>query len=395
MLNAAVFNSSANVSLFAKYTGGKIFIAILKLLVVPIVFVSLVCGTCQLGDTKKFGRLAAKTVALYLFTTAFAITLAIIFASLFNIGGGADLATTSKFTAQQMPSLKQTILNIFPSNPVAAMAEGNMLQVIVFSILLGMAISWSGEKAQRIVKLFNEMNTVMMRMITMIIEFTPYGVFCLITLLFFKVGLDLIQQLLGYFLTVFFVLMVQLTITYPLLLKLLTRLSPFTFLRKLFPAMLFAFSTSSSNASIPVVLDRVENHLGVKNQIASFIIPLGATINMDGTAIMQGVATVFIAHSYNIDIGFAGYLMVVLTATLASIGTAGVPSVGLITLTLVLQQVGLPVEGIALIIGVDRLLDMTRTAVNITGDSMVACVVGNSEQQLDTDIYYNEIGNSD
>lgn len=367
--------------------GGKVFITILKMLVVPIVFVSLVCGVCNIGSGERFGWLALKTMLLYIITTAFAISLALLVASLFHIGAGSDLVTNTKFIPKAIPSLKETFLNIFPENPVAALARGNMLQVIVFSILLGLAIALSGEKGQRIRDFFSDFNEVIMKLMTMVIKLAPYGVFCLVATIFAKMGFDLVFQLFGYFSTVLLVLFLQLLLVYPTILTLLSGLNPLPFFKKLFPAMMFAFSTSSSSASIPVVLEIVELKLGVKNFVAAFVIPLGATINMDGTAIMQGVATVFIANSYNIHIGMTGYLMVVLTATLASIGTAGIPSVGLITLTMVLQQVGLPIEGIALIIGVDRLLDMVRTAVNVTGDSTIACVVAKSESAIDMDMY--------
>ena len=367
--------------------GGKIFIAALKMLVVPIVFVSLVCGTCKLNDTQRFGRLALKTLVLYLLTTALAISLALIVASIFKIGAGSQVTHIHSYMTPTPPPLKQTIIDIFPSNVILAMSQANMLQVIVFAILLGLAIAWSGEPGVRIAKFFIDLDVVVMRLISMIIKVTPIGVFCLISFLFAKTGFALIGKLAAYFATVLLVLMIQLFLSYGLLLKFVARLNPVIFYKKMLSAMMFAFSTSSSNASIPFVLDTVENKLGVRNIIASFIIPLGATINMDGTAIMQGVATVFIANVYNIDIGLTGYLTVVLTATMASIGTAGVPGVGIITLAMVLQQVGLPVEGIALIIGVDRLLDMTRTAVNICGDAMVSCIVAKSEKALQLNVY--------
>lgn len=369
--------------------GGQIFITLLRMLVVPIVFVSLVCGTCKLGNIKQFGKLAGKTIALYLLTTAVAITLALLVASFFHIGQDMQLTAQSTFSPQNIPSLKQTLLNIFPHNPIAAMASGNMLQIIIFAILLGLAIANTGSAGQRIASFFQDLDKVIMKLIAMIISITPYGVFCLIAVLFGKSGITLLGQLLGYFVTVLLVLLLQLTLVYPTLLYFFTRLNVLLFFRKLFSSMLFAFSTSSSNASIPIVLQTVEKRLGVRNTIASFVIPLGATINMDGTAIMQGVATVFIANLYAIPIGIVGYLTVILTATLASIGTAGVPSVGLITLTMVLQQVGLPIEGIALIIGIDRILDMSRTAVNITGDSAIACIVAKSENALQQEVYLN------
>lgn len=368
--------------------GGKVFLNILKMLVVPIVFVSLVCGTFSLDKSLNIGRIAARTVILYCITTAIAITIALFISELFNIG---SLATpnhqVAPFELAQAPSIKQTLLNIFPSNPIQAMAEGNMLQIIVFAILLGIAITWSGENGQRIKQFFQDLDVTIMNLVNIVIKVTPYGVFCLITKVFAEHGLPLFIELGSYFATVIFVLMVHLFVTYGFFLKFIAGLDPRQFFKKMLPAFLFAFSTSSSNASIPVVLDLVEKKLGVKESIAAFVIPLGATINMDGTAIMQGVATVFIANSYNIHLTLLAFVKVILTATLASIGTAGVPSVGLITLMMVLIQVGLPIEGIALIIGIDRILDMVRTAVNISGDSMVACVVAVKHKKIDMKTY--------
>ncbi|WP_049723210.1 dicarboxylate/amino acid:cation symporter [Gilvimarinus polysaccharolyticus] len=369
-------------------TVGQIFVASLKLLVVPLVFVSLVCGTAKLGNQARMGGLAIKTIGLYLLTTAIAITLAITVASLLGPGLGLNLEATGTLSMDTDLSLKQTILNIFPSNPVAAMAQGNMLQVIVFSVLLGVAIAKTGKQGEPVASFFENLNHVVLRMIMMLVQLAPYGVFCLLAKLFASMGFGVFQDLLFYFFTVAGVLVLQCLLVYPALIKLLSGLNPLIFLCKMYPVMAFGFSTASSNATLPVTLSTVEGKLGVDNKVASFTLPLGATINMDGTSIMQGVATVFIAQAYGIDVGLMGYLMVVLTATLASIGTAGVPGVGMVTLAMVLQQAGLPVEeGIALIIGVDRLLDMVRTAVNITGDAAVTTVVAKSEQLLDEDCY--------
>lgn len=369
-------------------TGGDLFIRLLKMLVAPIVLVSLICGSSSLGDFRKLGRVGGKTLLLYLLTTAIAITLAIACASLFQIGKGINLSLAQTSVPQMKMSLKEVFLNIIPSNPFQALTQGNMLQIIVFALLFGIAISVSGDYGKKVASFFVSVNEVLMKLIIMIMKTAPYGVFFLLSSLFAQIGFRLIGYLIGYFLVVLLVLMLQLFGVYTFFLQFIGRLNPITFFRKMYSTMLFAFSVSSSNASIPVVLRTVEYRLGVDNSIASFIVPLGSTINMDGTAIMQGVATVFIAHAYHVSIGLAGYLTVVLLATLASIGTAGVPSVGLITLAMVLQQVGLPVEGIALIIGIDRLLDMVRTAVNISGDSMIACLVGKSEKAFDSETYY-------
>tara|TARA_B100001248_G_scaffold59027_1_gene40124 strand:+ start:21871 stop:23385 length:1515 start_codon:yes stop_codon:yes gene_type:complete len=368
---------------------GSIFIASLKLLVVPLVFVSLVCGTASLDDITKLGRIGGKTLALYLFTTSVAITLAMLAAVLIQPGGGLSIATDASFQAKQAPPLVETLINIFPTNPLKSMVEGEMLQIIVFSGLFGVALTLIGDHGQRLLSIFNDLNEAIMKMVMMIMIVAPYGVFCLIAKVFLEQGIDAIIPLGKYFLVVLLVLIVHANLTYLSILRFIGRLNPITFIKKFKSVPMFAFSTASSGATIPITLENVEHKLGVKNSIASFTIPLGATINMDGTAIMQGVATIFISQVYGVDIGIQGMLMVILTATLASVGTAAVPGVGLITLAMVLNQVGLPVEGIGLIIGVDRLLDMARTAVNVTGDAVVSCVVAKSEGALDEDVFDN------
>lgn len=369
------------------YVVGAVFMASLKLLVVPLVFVSLVCGSASLDDLSKLGRIGGKTVGLYLVTTAIAISLALTAAVIVKPGAGLDLPTDLSFTGTEPPSLADTLVNIFPTNPVQAMAEGNMLQIIVFSLLFGFAMTLAGEPGRRLLAVFEDLNRVVLRLVTILMEIAPYGVFCLLAKIFAEQGLGAIVQMAGYFSVVLVVLLLHGLVVYPILLTTLAGLDPRVFLRKMRSPLSFAFSTASSNATIPVTLETVEDRLGVHNSVASFTIPLGATINMDGTAIMQGVATAFIAQAYAFDLGPVQYLTVVLTATLASIGTAGVPGVGLIMLAMVLRQVNLPVEGIALIIGVDRLLDMVRTGVNITGDAAVTCIVARSEGQLDRAVF--------
>jgi Na+/H+-dicarboxylate symporter len=369
------------------HIGGEIFIASLKMLVVPLVFVSLVCGTCSLSDTSALGRLGGKTIALYLITTAIAISLAIFAALLIGPGEGVQMQSDASFSLAEAPPLSQVFINIFPSNPFESMAKGNMLQIIVFAVLFGLAMAMSGKAGERLALVFTDLSDVIMKLVTLLMNLAPWGVFFLMAKLFTTLGFETIASLAKYFAVVMGVLLVHGVVSYGVILKLLSGLNPLIFFRKMRDAALFGFSTSSSNATMPVTMETVTKKLGVKNSIASFTVPLGATINMDGTAIMQGVATVFIAQVFAVDLVLSDYLMVVLTATLASIGTAGVPGVGLIMLAMVLQQVGLPVEGIALIIGVDRLLDMTRTAVNVTGDAMVSCIVGKSEKALDQSIY--------
>ena len=300
------------------------------------------------------------------------------------------MAEGMTFQAKEAPPFTQVVLDIFPSNPVAAMAEGNMLQIIVFALLLGVALTRAGDAGLALKASFDRWNEVIMQLVMMLMLAAPVGVFCLMVTLGAQLGFGAIVDLLAYFLCVLLVLVLHFLITYPTLIKLLVRVSPVLFYQHMAPVMAFAFSTASSGATLPVTLETVKKRIGVRNEIASFVVPVGATINMDGTAIMQGVATVFIAQAFNVDIGLTGYLMVILTATMASIGTAAVPGVGLITLALVLTQVGLPVEGIALIIGVDRLLDMTRTVVNVVGDATVSSVVARSEGQFEDEIFAAE-----
>lgn len=367
--------------------GGDIFLRLLRMMVVPLVLVSLTCGAASLGATGKVGRLGGKTIGLYLMTTAIAVSLALGMALIIDPGLGVGEVAGATYEAREAPDIVETIVKIFPANPVQAMADGQMLQVIVFAVLLGLALNAAGEAGGRVRSFFDDLNEIFMKLITMVIHVTPYGVFCLMVTLGSRVGFAEIAKLGVYFFTVAFTLVMHLTLVYPTLLKVFTGLNPLTYLRKMREPMLVAFSTSSSGATLPVTLRTVEKRVGVSNNVASFAVPLGATINMDGTAIMQGVATVFIAQFYGIALGVDDFLLVILTATMASIGTAAVPGVGLIMLTMVLDQVGLPIEGIGLIIGVDRLLDMMRTAVNVTGDGMVATTVAASENELDKSVF--------
>lgn len=369
------------------HVGGSIFVASLKMIVVPLVFVSLVVGTCSLNDASKLARLGGKSISLYLLTTAIAISLAILFALVIGPGHGVDLPTDQTFAAKEAPGFAQVLIDMFPTNPFQSMAEGKMLQVIVFALLLGVAMALSGKPGERMAAIFSDINAVIMRLVVILMNLAPYGVYCLLAKLFTTIDGGTIVSLLKYFVLVIFVLLLHAFAVYGTLLKLFTGLNPATFYKKMRDAALFAFSTSSSGATLPVTMETATKKLGVNNSIASFTLPMGATLNMDGTAIMQGVATVFIAQVFGVDLTVTDYLMVILTATLASIGTAAVPGVGLIMLAMVLQQVGLPVEGIALIIGVDRLLDMTRTAVNVTGDCMVSCIVAKSENEIDISVF--------
>lgn len=366
--------------------GGSIFINCLKMLVVPLVFVSLICGVCALGDPKLLGRLGGKTLVIYLATTALAISLALTTASVFAPGEGFNLTTDLNFVGKEVPSIPEMIAGMFPTNPIAAMASGDMLQVIIFALFLGTAITLTPAHNQQVVGFFTELNSIMLNLVSLVMRLAPIGIFCLLAKTFTELGFDVLLALLKYFLVMAFTLLAHALITYSLLLRTFTGMGPVYFFSRLKEVLLFAFSTSSSSATLPVTLRVVENKLGVDNKIASFTLPLGATINMDGTVIMQGVATVFIAQVYQVDLAMSDYIAVVATATLASIGTAGIPSVGLAMLSMVLVQVGLPVEGIALIIGVDRLLDMIRTAVNVTGDAAITCIVAHSEKSLKSEV---------
>lgn len=368
---------------------GTIFISSLKLMVVPLVFFSLVTGVAQITDSSKLGSISIKAIFLYLATTSIAISLALFFSNFINIGSGAGLISEAKFVTPTPPSLKEVFVNIFPTNPIAAMANGEMLQIIVFSLLVGLGVK-SLSSSENLINFFVSGNNLMLKIVELIIWFAPIGIFCLLTDIFSQIGFSIIYDLAGYFFLLIAVLIFHGIFVYSFFLYFFTGLNPIVFYSKLKEVILFAFSTSSSSATMPLTLKTAKDKLGVDQSVASFTIPLGATINMDGTAIMQGVATVFIAQVYGIDLTMTDFLMVILTATLASIGTAGVPGVGLIMLAMVLQQVGLPVEGIALIIGVDRLLDMVRTSVNVCGDSMIACLISSSENNLSQEIFYGD-----
>lgn len=374
------------------YVVGTIFISLLRLMVVPLVLVSLVCGVTALGDLNALGRIGGKTLGLYLCTTAVAITISLTISVLLGPGGGFELAGEEyDYVAGEAPPITEVLIGMVPDNPIRAMADSQMLQIIMFALLFGFAVTASGERGKRIASLFSDLNEVILTMVLIVIRVAPIGVFALISRTFATQGIDIFRPLLGYCVVVVLGLLLHLILTYGFLLR-ASGLSPLRFLSQMRAPMSFAFSTSSSSATIPVTLNTAETRLGVKNSVASFTIPLGATINMDGTAIMQGAATVFIANVYGIDLTFADYLTVILTATLASIGTAAVPSAGLIMLAMVLSQVGLPVEGIALIIGIDRLLDMLRTAVNVAGDAAVTCFVARTEGALDKDVFWDTKG---
>tara|TARA_B100001142_G_scaffold204766_1_gene203123 strand:+ start:3794 stop:5041 length:1248 start_codon:yes stop_codon:yes gene_type:complete len=375
------------VEIYVFNLGGSIFINLLKMLIIPLVFFSLVSGISSLTNMKSLGNISLKTIALYLSTTAIAVSLSLVIGSIFKPGSGysSDIAPPDRLPEGQ--GIYETILGIFPSNIIEAMAQNQMLAVVFFSILFGIALNKTNHLTGNFSNVFEKLNTVFMQLVIMIISFAPIGVFCLIGKFVITDGLDIFQEAFKYVLLLILVLIMHALITYTMILKLFTNLNIFTFFRKMKEVVIFAFSTSSSAATIPVTLKTVQNDLGVDKNVSSFVIPVGATINMDGTAIMQGMATVFIAQMYGIDLTLIQYVQVVMLAVVTSIGTAAVPSAGTITLIIILQQFGIPLEGIGIILAVDRILDMIRTSVNVTGDAAVACVVANSENLLDKSIF--------
>lgn len=356
---------------------GNGFIRLMQMLVVPLVFCSLICGSMSIGDTKTMGKIGLKTVGFYLLTTILAVTLALVVAFIIDPGKGMNLEAATKAPVENIESfsIADTLLNIIPQNIFHSLASGDMLPIILFAILVGIILAIMGEKASTASNFFSQFNDLMMKMTMIIMNLAPIGVFCLIAKTFAGQGTGAILPMAKYIIAVIIGLILQCIIVYQGLFFAFTRLNPLTFFKKFFPVMTFGFSTSSSNATIPLSIDTLEKDLGVSRKISSFTVPLGATINMDGTSIMQGVAVVFIAQAYGIELTPTAIITVIATATIASIGTAGVPSVGLVTLTMVLTSVGLPTEGIAIIMGIDRILDMLRTAVNITGDAVCTTIV--------------------
>ncbi|HJF65764.1 MAG TPA: dicarboxylate/amino acid:cation symporter [Slackia equolifaciens] len=377
------------------YVVGQGFIRLMQMLVVPLVFCSIVCGAAAIGDTKTLGTVGVKTLVFYIFTTAVAVAVALTVGNLINPGVGVDMSSIVAGDVSALDSggsstdvsIVDTLLGIIPSNPLGALAEGDMLAVIFFALFVGIIIAIMGRKAETVHSFFEQFNDIMMNMTTAVMYVAPFGVFCLLSRTFAGVGFEAFIPMLKYMAGVLIALALHCLVVYMILLSVFARVNPIMFLKKFVGVMVFAFSTSSSNATIPLNIETIVNKIGVDRRIASFTIPLGATINMDGTAIMQGVAVVFTAQLFGVELGPIEYATVIATATLASIGTAGVPSVGLITLSMVFNSVGLPLEGIALIMGIDRILDMTRTAVNITGDAVCTTVVARQEKRLNLEVF--------
>ena len=369
------------------YLGGNLFIKLMKMLVVPLVFFSIVVGVASISDVRTIGSIGGTTILIYLITTAIAVTIALEIGIIIQPGLGLNMGgitETANLTVNQ--TMTDTILNIIPDNPFSSLANGDMLPVIIFGLLIGIILAKLKEETETFNKIFTEGNRIMMEMTSIVMKFAPIGVFCLMAKTFGSLGFDGIIPLTKYIICVLIGLAIQAFIVYPSLLVIFTRLNPIKFFKRFISVMFFAFSSSTSNATIPLNMDKL-SEMGVSRDVSSFTIPLGATINMDGTAIMQGVAVMFAAQAYGIDLGTSALLTVIFTAVMASVGTAGVPSVGLVTLTMVFNSVGLPVQAIGIIFGIDHVLDMVRTAVNVTGDAICTIIVSFRNKAMDLDVF--------
>jgi Na+/H+-dicarboxylate symporter len=368
---------------------GDLFVSAIKMLIVPLVFCSLIVGTTSMKDSTTMGRIGIKAIVLYLGTTAIAISIGLAMGHFFAPGAGmnliADPITAEAATAA--PTLVQTLLALIPSNPVSALSSGNILQIIVFALFLGVSLALIGDKGKPAIAVFSSLAEAMYKLTEIVMSFAPYGVFALIAWVAGTYGVEILGNLVWVVLAVYVGCLLHIYLFYGVTIKLLGRLSPARFFKGITNAQAIAYTTSSSAGTLPASLDAAQNQLGVQKGISSFVLPLGATINMDGTALYQGVCALFVAQAFGIDLSMADYATIVVTATLASIGTAGVPGAGLIMLSLILNTVGLPMEGIAIVAGIDRVLDMARTAVNVSGDLMVTTLIAKSEEQLDEDIY--------
>ncbi|WP_100635664.1 dicarboxylate/amino acid:cation symporter [Marinomonas sp. ef1] len=367
---------------------GTLFIKAIKMLIVPLVFCSLVVGVTSMQDTRKMGRVGLKSIVLYLGTTAVAITIGLGLGTIFSPGAGLNMdASTVSQATKEAPTLVQTLLNMIPTNPVDALAAGNILQIIVFALGLGIALTLSGEKGKPAIAVFESLAEAMYTLTGLVMKLAPYGVFGLMAWVAGKYGLEILLPLIKVVAVVYLGSIIHVVIFYSGLVSLLGRLSPIPYLKGIATPAAVAFTTTSSSGTLPASIKAAREELGVSKGISSFVLPLGATINMDGTALYQGVCALFIAQAFGVDLEFSDYIVIIATSTLASIGTAGVPGAGMIMLSLVLTTVGLPIEGLAIIAGIDRILDMARTTVNVCGDLMVSTLVAKSENELDQDIY--------
>lgn len=369
---------------------GTGFLNAIKLLVVPLIFVSIVYATASLDDIKKIGRIGSKTFLYYLTTTALAILIALAVAKTINPGIGIDLSIVQSgqgLSEAASVNFADTLLQIIPTNIFAAFSQDNVLGVLFFALLMGVSMTLVGEKAKPVLVFFEGLNEVLLRLVALIMSFSPYGVFALVATTFATFGFDAMLPLVKYALSILIALAIQFFVVYLGMLLVIGKLSPKTFVQKFAPIFNVCFSTASSNAALPLCLESSDRDYGISKKVSSFTLPLGATINQDGTAIMQGVAVVFIAQIYGIQLGLSDYLMIVATGVLASIGTAGVPGIGLVMLSMILTSVNVPIEGIALIMGIDRILDMARTGINVAGDMICTLLVAKQENEFDEAIY--------
>lgn len=362
---------------------GTLFMRLIKMVIVPLVFASLVVGASSVGDVRKLGRMGGKTMAYYLITTAIAITIGITLANVIQPGAGLNLPVDATYEGKEAPDIATVLLEIIPDNPLMSLVNGNMLQIIVFALFIGIAITLVGKRAEPVRIFFDGFAEVMYKITGIVMETAPYGVFGLIAPVVAAHGLDVLAPLAMIIFVVYLGSILHAGIVYSAAVKLFAKMNPLTFFKGIIPAQLIAFSTCSSAGALPANIKCVEDNLGVSKDVSSFVLPLGSTVNMDGAAIYQGAAALFVAQVYGLDLSLAQQLTIVLTGTLASIGAAGVPGAGVIMLTMVLASVGLPLDGVALVAGVDRILDMARTTVNVTGDASAAVIVAASEGELD------------
>ena len=360
-----------------------LFLSSLKLIIVPLIFFSIVCGIVSLSDDVSISRLGIKTLLLYTITTVIAISLGLLFSSFINYEPIEMKNLDSVINIENI----ETDGNIFPNNIFKSLSDGNIIHLLIFAVLIGISAARIKNRIKTFIQYFYDFNDVINELVKLIISFTPIAVFCILAKTFSTQGIETIMSLAGYFFTVVFVLLFHFLFTFSILIKFFTALNPVKFFQNLKDVVIFTFSTSSSSASIPFTLKAAEEKYGIDKSISTFTVPLGATINMDGTAIMQGCATFFLASLYGIDLGINEIVTIVITATIASIGTAGIPSAGIIMLTVIFTQIGIPLEGITLLLGVDRLLDMMRTSVNVSGDICISCVIASSERKINEKIF--------
>ncbi|SJL83157.1 dicarboxylate/amino acid:cation symporter [Vibrio palustris] len=370
---------------------GSLFINAIKMLIVPLVFCSLIVGITSMKDTRKMGRIGGKAIVLYMVTTAIAIAIGLGLSAIIQPGAGLNMAVDPAKSAQaakDAPTLIHTLLNMVPKNPINALAAGNILQIIVFALGLGISLVLIGEeKSAPAVKLFNSLAEAMYKLTEIVMKLAPYGIFGLMAWVSGKYGMDVLWPLIKVIGAVYIGALLHVLIFYSGMLTFVGRLNPMRYLKAIRNPAAVSFTTSSSSGTLPATIKASREEMGVSEGVSGFVLPLGATINMDGTALYQGVCALFIAQAFGIDLSMADYATIILTATLASIGTAGVPGAGLIMLSLVLSTVGLPIEGLAIVAGIDRILDMARTTINVCGDMMVAVLIAKSEKELDHDVY--------